>query len=161
MTSLLNLGVIAIERVDATFWPFKHRFVKKWVYKLIIAAMWLITAFKESVEVAFHENESLDSKLGTLLKNVMISSYLLISLFVICVSDISIFIKVRCSRHPIHIGAARRERKFTLGYYCVFVTLAAVYHFREHVIFSKQNNLEPFLTVILPCKIGTDNVTWR
>ena len=32
LTSLVNLAVISLEWVYATFFPFKHRFIKKWVY---------------------------------------------------------------------------------------------------------------------------------
>ena len=38
--SLLNITIIALERVHATFFPFRHRVIKKWVYGLIIAIVW-------------------------------------------------------------------------------------------------------------------------
>ena len=40
--SLLNLAVISLERVHATFRPFKHRFIKKWVYGVIITIVWFV-----------------------------------------------------------------------------------------------------------------------
>ena len=35
-TSLVNLVFISLERLHATFRPFQHRFVKKWIYGVII-----------------------------------------------------------------------------------------------------------------------------
>ena len=40
--SLLNLAVISLERVHATFRPFEHRFIKKWVYGVMIIITWLL-----------------------------------------------------------------------------------------------------------------------
>lgn len=42
--SLVNLTAISLERVHAAFRPFKRRFIKKWVYGVIINVIWLITA---------------------------------------------------------------------------------------------------------------------
>ena len=39
--SLTNITIIALERVHATFFPFRHRVLKKWVYGLIIAVVWV------------------------------------------------------------------------------------------------------------------------
>ena len=39
--SFLNLVVISLERVHATFCPFRHRFIKKWVYGVMITVIWL------------------------------------------------------------------------------------------------------------------------
>ena len=39
---LLNLAVISLERVHATFRPFEHRFIKKWVYGVMIIIIWLL-----------------------------------------------------------------------------------------------------------------------
>ena len=35
LTSIINLAVISLERLHATFRPFKHRFIKKWVFGVI------------------------------------------------------------------------------------------------------------------------------
>ena len=39
--SLTNIAIIALERVHATFFPFRHRVLKKWVYRLITAVVWV------------------------------------------------------------------------------------------------------------------------
>ena len=103
--SFLNLAVISLERVHATFCPFRHRFIKKWVYGVIITVIWVTTVSKEAVE----EIRPRDLKYQT-----WYFSCYFIPLFVICVSYISVYIKVRCSRHPrLHGAAGQRERKLT------------------------------------------------
>ena len=39
--SLTNMTVISLERLNATFWPFRHRTIKKAVYWVLIIAIWL------------------------------------------------------------------------------------------------------------------------
>ena len=39
--SLTNMTVISLERLNATFWPFRHRTMKKSVYWVLIIAVWL------------------------------------------------------------------------------------------------------------------------
>ena len=41
IASLTNITIIALERVHATFCPLRHRVLKKWVYGLIIAVVWI------------------------------------------------------------------------------------------------------------------------
>ena len=41
--SLTNMTVISLERLNATFWPFRHRTIKKSVYWVLIIAVWLTT----------------------------------------------------------------------------------------------------------------------
>ncbi|KAL9979686.1 hypothetical protein ACROYT_G017386 [Oculina patagonica] len=108
-TSLANLVFVSLERLHATFRPLRHRFIKKWVYGVIITAIWLTTTFRESVEIVLKETGYLLS----LIASTLYLPFYLISVLVICFSYILIIIKVRCSRHPHHHGAVRRERKLT------------------------------------------------
>ena len=50
--SLFNLACISLERVHATFRPFKHRFIKKWVYAVIIMLTWLVPVVINSITSA-------------------------------------------------------------------------------------------------------------
>ena len=109
-TSFVNLVFVSLERLHATLRPFRHRFVKKWIYGVIITVIWLTTTVRESVQIVLFEkrisNFYLDSTLYL--------PFYLISVFVIFVCYILIVVKVRCSRHPYHHGAASiRERKLT------------------------------------------------
>ena len=107
-TSLTNLIAISLERLHATFCPFRHRFVRKWVYRAIIIVIWLISIVREAAQIF----------LRGIADQVVINTYLYclfyaVSLFVICVSYILIAIKVRCSRHPQFHSRSKRERKLT------------------------------------------------
>ena len=39
IASFTNIAIISLERAHATFFPFRHRVLKKWVYRLIIAVV--------------------------------------------------------------------------------------------------------------------------
>ena len=104
--SLTNLTFISLERVHATFYPFRHRVVKKWIYGVITTVIYLTTACKEAVEGITVTDWTFNT--------IWVQYFYSILLFVICISYISIYIKVRCSRRPQHHGAAgQRERKLT------------------------------------------------
>ena len=104
--SLLNLAFISLERTHATFCPFKHRFVKKWVYGVVIVVTWLVPVVMISM-------------MSILNHDIMIIfwfffSYTSILLLVIFACYISIYIKVRCGRFAqLHGAAGLRERKLT------------------------------------------------
>ena len=107
-TSLVNLTAISLERLHATFCPFRHRFVRKWVYRAIIIVIWLIAIVREVAQIFLWEIgyfEVINAYLYVLFYSV--------SLFVICVSYILVVIKVRCSRHPQFHSRSKRERKLT------------------------------------------------
>ena len=54
-TSLISLVVIALERLHATFRPFRHRFAEKWAHGISICAVWLTVIVCGSVEVVLFE----------------------------------------------------------------------------------------------------------
>ena len=107
-TSLLNITVISLERVHATFRPFRHRIIKGWVYGLIIILIW-VTALVLSLSVWLQIFESrITIKIWT--------SVNFLCLFVICVCYTSITLKMSrlcCGARPQHHGAANREKKLT------------------------------------------------
>ncbi|KAL9979687.1 hypothetical protein ACROYT_G017387 [Oculina patagonica] len=109
LTSFVNLVFVSLERLHATFRPLRHRFIKKWVYVVIIIVIWLTTTVRESVEIVLKETGIFDRFINF----ILYVPFYVISVLVICFSYILIIIKVRCSRHPHHHGAARRERKLT------------------------------------------------
>ena len=116
--SLININSIALERVHATFFPFRHRVLKKWVYGLIIVVVWVTTGLSrvslylfEDIQYAFHSE----------------LTFVSICLFIICVCYTSILIKVRCGAKPQHHGAASRERKLTMTLLIVTVVSLLLY----------------------------------
>ena len=154
VSSLINLAVISLERVHATFCPFRHRLIKKWVYGVIITVFWIMNAGIVAV---------MEQSLFLLIISegnyvIWVVVYRFIPLFVIVVSYVSIFIKVRCSRHPQHHGAAgQRERKLTSTLFLVtlgslLTWLPRVIYwclriFEVHVNSSFQSSFDIFMTL--------------
>ena len=109
-TSLVNLVFVSLERLHATFRPFRHRFVKKWIYGVIITVIWLMTTARESAQIVLKEKGICDSYIDS----TLYLPFYLISVFLICACYILIVVKVRWSRHPYHhVAASLRERKLT------------------------------------------------
>ena len=107
-TSLTNLIAISLERLHATFCPFRHRFVRKWVHRAIIIVIWLIAIVREVAQIFLWEIRYFE-----VIHTYLYILFYAVSLFVICVSYILITIKVRCSRHPQFRYRSKRERKLT------------------------------------------------
>ena len=106
--SLANLIAVSLERLHATLCPFRHRFVRKWVYRAIIIVIWLIPIVREVAQIFL-------LKIGyfEVINAYLYLPFYAVSLFVICVSYILVVIKVRCSRHPQFHSRSKRERKLT------------------------------------------------
>ena len=109
-TSLVNLVVISLERIHATFCPFRHRFLKKWIYGVVIAVIWLTTTARESLQILLRE----EGISAYYIDSTLYLPFYLISVVLICACYLIIVVKVRCSHHLCHHGAASlRERKLT------------------------------------------------
>lgn len=124
-TSIANLAVIALERRHATFYPFKYREVKKWIYGIIIVAIWFVPLCREIAQDVLYYREG-NSDLSILFSRFSFVLYSSVFLSIICISYIAIFIKIRCSPnpHPHNLGPTKRERRLTTT--LLFVTLASL-----------------------------------
>ena len=105
--SLANVTAISLERVHATFWPFKHRVIKKRVYNVIIAATWITAGSMSLAYITLTEFKAWS------IYFYLWNSFNTICLSVICISYASIFVKVRYSSQGLHHSASTRERKLT------------------------------------------------
>ena len=114
--SFINMTVISLERLNATFWPFRHRTIKKSVYWVVIIAIWL-TALLFSCTCTLIIGYYYPHKPGYYY--YAWGSFISICLVVICVSYVSIFVKLRFGNQPRHHGAANRERKLTVTLFTV------------------------------------------
>ena len=120
MSSFFNLAVISLERMHATLRPFKHRFMKKNVYYVITTVIWLTAIIREIVIFVVFKKTSTS---GVFISFILYEAPWLISLFIICMSYISIFIKIRFGPHPNRLrnSVINRERRLT---FILFVVLA-------------------------------------
>ena len=138
-TSLVNLVFVSLERLHATFRPFRHHFVKKWSYGVIITVIWLITTARESAQIVLKEKGISDFYIDS----ILYLPFYVISVFLICACYILIVFKVRCSRHPYHHGAASlRERKLTGT--SLIVALVSLLSWLPVITFSIMINLQKF-----------------
>ena len=106
--SLTNIAVISLERFHATFRPFRHRLIKRWVYVVAIAVVWvlsIITLVIVGIEYFLMTSHPL----------YLSASYCCLCLIVTFVSYTSILFKFRFGAHPQrHCAAALRQRKLTV-----------------------------------------------
>ena len=104
--SLTNITVISLERFHATFRPFRHRLIKRWVFLVAIAVVWvlsIITLVIVGIEYFLMTSHHLSA------------SYCCLCLIVTFVSYTSILFKFRFGAHPQrHCAAALRQRKLTV-----------------------------------------------
>ena len=127
IASLTNITIIALERVHATFCPLRHRVLKKRVYRLIIAVIWVTSVLLAIAYIVLVKlEETRYYAISLILANSSISP------LIVCVSYTSIVIKVRCGAQPQHHGAASRERKLTMT--LLIVTVVSLLLYLPHVI---------------------------
>ena len=104
--SLTNIAVISLERFHATFRPFRHRLIKRWVYVATIAVVWVFPIITVVI---------LGIEWFPMLLLYLAESLSCLCLIVIFVSYTSILFKFRFGAHPQrHCAAALRQRKLTV-----------------------------------------------
>ena len=109
LTSLTNINVISLERMHATFRPFRHRVIKKWVYGVTICVVWVLAGM---ISTAIMMLLLFDKEWSH--HQYLWQSYCLLCLLVTCACYASIIVKICCGARPQHHGAARRQRKLTV-----------------------------------------------
>ena len=127
LTSVTNITVISLERMHATFRPFSHRVVKKWVYGITICVVWVLPGMISTATVLlrfFGKNWSQFQYLW--------ESFCLLCLFVTCACYASIIVKICCGARPQHHGAACRRRKLTVT--LLIMTIVSLLFWLPHVI---------------------------
>ena len=121
--SFFNLAAISLERLHATLRPFNHRFMNKRVYYVITTVSWLTAIIREIIMFIVFTKPRIP---GVFLLFILYDAPWCISLFIICVSYISIFIKIRFRPHPNRLrnSVINRERRLTSALFVVlFVSL--------------------------------------
>ena len=129
LTSLTNIAVISLDRMHATIRPFRHRLIKKWVYGVTIAGVWVLAAMVSTASlILLYKMKSWWYFL------YLWQSYCCLCLFVICVSYSSIVVKFLCGTHPQHHGGANRQRKLTVTLF--IMTIVSLLMWLPHTTFT-------------------------
>ena len=110
--SLMNLVVISLERMHATFRPLSHRLLKTWYYGIAIVVMWVVAGAKEVVPLVLYGSSEWNFRALSIYYHIH-TAINVTFLLVICISYVSIYVKVRCRPRLYHHGAAQREQKLT------------------------------------------------
>ena len=113
ISSLLNITNISLERLHATFLPFKHRFVRKCFYWVVIVMSYLLATFLSCMSLGLLFDFSLEQTF------ILMSSLTSICIAVIVLRYSLILIKVRCRPHPRHHVEVSREKKLTVTLFIV------------------------------------------
>ena len=129
LTSLTNIAVISLDRMHATIRPFRHRLIKKWVYGVTIAGVWVLAAMVSTASLILGQY---GKKLSWYYLYLW-QSYCCLCLLVICVSYSSIVVKFLCGAHPQHHGAANRQRKLTVTLF--IMTIVSLLMWLPHAVF--------------------------
>ena len=114
LTSVTGITVISLDRMHATFRPFKHRNIKKWAYGVIIAGVWTLTAMILIPLPLISLYGNLHQQRQLVFPLYLWRSCCCLCLIVICVSYTSIALKFWCGTRPPSHGAANRQRKLTV-----------------------------------------------
>ena len=109
LTSLTSITVISLERMHATFRPFRHRVIKKWVYGVTISVVWVLAGM---ISTAILMLKLFDKEWSH--TQFLWQSYCLLCLSIICACYASVIVKICCGARPQHHGAARSQRKLTV-----------------------------------------------
>ena len=107
LISLTNITVISLERMHATFRPLRHRLIKRWVYVVAIAVVWVFPGIAPGLEK--------ERKILKICVNFLWEAHSIFCLVVIFASYTSIFLKFRFRAHPQrHFAANLRQKKLTV-----------------------------------------------
>ncbi|XP_068690484.1 pinopsin-like [Montipora foliosa] len=125
-SSVASLAAISLERLHATFRPFKHRVMKKKTFGAAVFAVWFTAGILSAVNflLTFY---------GVYVHNGF-HVYLFLSccLLIILVSYVSIAAKINGEKHPRRHGGVNKERKLTKTLF--IVTSASLMLSSPHII---------------------------
>ena len=114
LTSVAGIAVISLDRMHATFRPFRHRNIKKWAFGVTIAGVWILTAMTVIPFPLISLYGNLQQQWQLVFPSYLLLSYCCLCLIVICVSYTSIALKFWCGTRPPSHGAVNRQRKLTV-----------------------------------------------
>ena len=112
--SIINLIMISLERMYATFCPLKHRVLEERTYFALIGLSWILPIFPLSLSII--ENYQLISQNSFCYIWLSFTCFLFL---IISASYISIWIKIKFSQNPQHQVTTAQDRKLTVSLFIV------------------------------------------
>ena len=133
-TSVTGIAIISLDRMHATFRPFRHRNIKKWAYGVTIAGVWILTAMILIPLPLISLYGNLHQQWQLLFPLYLWPSYCCLCLIVTCVSYTSIALKFWCGTRPPSHGAANRQRKLTVTLF--IMTIVSLLLWLPYVVYT-------------------------
>ena len=128
LCSLINITIISLERLHATVRPFRHRFVKKRIYWVIMAVSYLIAILFSVISLCTPLSHSLKRPYNAT------SSFTSACIIIILFSYSFILIKVKRNPQPRHCVVSGRERRLTVTLF--FVTFVSLLMWLPYIVQS-------------------------
>ena len=114
--SLISLAMVSLERMYAILWPVKHRVLETRTYYVFIGLSWFLPLLPVAIDLAERYHMiSADHFLDFWL------SFTCFLLLTICISYVSIWIKMKFGRHSQHHVTTAQDRKLTVSLFIVTV----------------------------------------
>ena len=135
-TSVTGIAIISLDRMHATFRPFRHRNIKKWAYGVTIAGVWILTAMILIPLPLISLYGNLHQQWQLLFPFYLWRSYCFLCLIVICVSYTSIALKFWCGTRPPSHGAAKRNRQRKLTVTLFIMTIVSLLLWLPFVVYT-------------------------
>ena len=133
-TSVSGIAVISLDRMHATFRPFRHRNIEKWAYGVTIAGVWILTAMIVIPFPLIGLYGNLQQQWQEVFPLYFVFSYCFLCLVVICVSYTSIALKFWCGTRHVSHGAANRQRKLTVPLF--IMTIVSLLLWLPYVVYT-------------------------
>ena len=134
LISEAGIAAISLDRMHATFRPFRHRNIKKWAYGVTIAGLWILTAMIVIPLPLISLYGNLHQQWQLVFPLYFGLSYCCLCLVVICVSYTSIALKFWCGTRPPSHGAANRQRKLTVTLF--IMTIVSLLLWLPYVVYT-------------------------
>ena len=112
--SLLNLALLALERLHATLFPFRHCLMLDWVYFKAIVCIWLLAVIPASACTTFF-------LIAPQVSKYIWASLIIAVLFTVIASYVTIAVNVNRNVLPYSSGAVSSERKLTVTLLLVII----------------------------------------
>ena len=128
-SSIISLVVVSLERLFATFWPFRHRALDRKVYFVSIALIWVLATFPSSIYVI-----QVQTMISIKQQGYIWITFIVVLILIICISYVAILIKVRGGTQPQGHGLTERNRKLTTS--LLMLTVVSLVTWMPFIIYN-------------------------
>lgn len=133
ISSLCNLSLISLERLQATLYPFRHCLIGKWSYLKAIICSWLLALLLATADAVLYLFEQTAY-------NYAWASHIVLTLLILTISYVLIVVKVHNHPPPQPFGAVSSDRKLSVTLF--IVTVASILTILPWAIYAAIESLD-------------------